>query len=265
MNLGAIPVDWFVCPVTRETLVRVGNCLKSSVADYCLDKNGYFFDFVPDQIPVFEKKDWRTWQTLQDNSVVSYTEDPEKNLLVGHRPDGIAFAEFAKFSGKILDIGCGPQEIPTHIQHGASTDAVFVGIDPLVGFQPRGFSFVRGLGECLPFRDGLFDQTVFATSLDHFIEPIVALREAKRVTKKGGETIVWIGEKSKNAPKPTIRNAWYDDLKIPDGAEDPFHFKRFSPDEFEAFAKEAGQKVSDHQEHRIDEYKSSHFYRLTSA
>ncbi|MBK8125693.1 MAG: methyltransferase domain-containing protein [Elusimicrobia bacterium] len=142
------------------------------------------------------------WEQLQENGEVSYREDPEHNLGVGARADHLAFADFCGFHGNVLDVGVGPQKEPTHLQRARDKSAFFVGIDPLAGEQPRNFAFVRGLAEHLPFRDGVFDQVLFVTSLDHMLDPVGALREARRVTKPEGRVFLWMGEKNPARPSP---------------------------------------------------------------
>ena len=115
-----------------------------------------------------------------------------------------------------------------------------------MGEQPKKFIFFRALGEYLPFKNSLFDQVIFATSLDHFIDPIQALLEAKRVMKITGELLVIMGEKNINDQKNKIIHSpyWYEKLKVPSFAEDRFHYKKFGVAEFEIFIKEAGFKIS---------------------
>jgi SAM-dependent methyltransferase len=178
------------------------------------------------------------------------------------RPDFLQFAKFCGFRGNVLDVGVGPQRCPTHIEHSHGVDAIFVGIDPLVGSQPRCFGFVRGLGEFLPFRCGVFDQVLFVTSLDHFIDPRPALLEAARVISPDGEICIWLGEKDKAAPKPAKTHAWYENLKVPEGAEDRFHFKRFSTQEFEGYLKELGLATAQREVREIDSWRRNLFYKV---
>jgi ubiquinone/menaquinone biosynthesis C-methylase UbiE len=163
--------------------------------------------------------------------MIPYKLHPERNLGVGKRADFLEFSNFAAFSGNVLDVGVGPQRIPTHMEYGSTENVHFVGIDPLVGEQPREFDFVRGLAEFLPFRDRLFDHVLFVTTMDHFIDPRPALKEAKRVMKKNGIISVWIGEKDRNAPQSSVAD-WYEKLSVPDGAEDRFHYKRLTAQDF---------------------------------
>jgi SAM-dependent methyltransferase len=220
---------------------------------------------MPSASELVDSPAWRAWAVLQSNGVVSYNADPEHNLGVGERKDFLEFAEFCSFSGIVLDVGVGPQRVPSHIEHSKKPGVRFVGIDPLVGQQPRGFEFVHGLGEFLPFRAGLFDQVLFVTSLDHFIDPRPALLEARRVLNATGHVCIWLGEKSSGAPRPKVSNEWYENLEVPPGAEDRFHYKRYSADEIESWFNGLGLTLVQRDVRNVDEWRRNLFYRLASA
>ncbi len=257
-----IPTDWFVCPETKEALKGSGENLIAGKSEYKKDKENGFWNFIPSELKIFDKKRWDSWNTLQDNATIPYSQEPEKNLGVGPRKDFLQFAEFCNFRGNVLDIGVGPQVCPTHIKFNTNSNVFFVGVDPLVGQQPREFAYVQALGEYLPFKNELFDQVLFVTSLDHFIDPTIALLEAARVLKNDGEILVWLGEKDKNTPKPKESPEWYKKLEIPEGADDPFHFKRFSIEEFKEYVIKADLKIKEEVMHTVDQWRKNCFYRL---
>lgn len=258
----SIPLDWFVCPVTKAPLEPGEDVLVAPRGRYRFERSLGYWDFMPRVLDEFGRPEWKTWEQLQDNGVVSYEADPEHNLGVGRRQDFYEFSTFCGFRGNVLDVGVGPQRCPTHIEFCDKEDAFFIGVDPLVGVQPRCFAFVRGLGEYLPFRNGLFDQVLFVTSLDHFIDPRPPITEAARVVRPGGDICVWIGEKDKNAPKPTASNEWYEKLRVPQGADDRFHFKRFTAREFEGYLGEMRLRIVDQRAIQIDRWRSNLFYRI---
>lgn len=259
-----IPIDWFVCPDEKTALSLSGDQLLTAKNRYYeKDENNGFWNFIPKNLEIFDNEAWATWNILQDNGVTTYNNDPLKNLGVGPRQDFLDFAQFCNFKGAVLDIGVGPQKCPTHIQYTQRSDIFFVGVDPLAGEQPRDFAFVQALGEYLPFKAGIFDQVLFVTSLDHFIDPVVALKEAKRVMKKKGEMCIWLGEKDKNAPKPAQSPDWYENLQIPPGAEDRFHFRRFSIDEFESYLPTVGLTIKESRVLTVDQWRKNCFYKLT--
>lgn len=261
----SIPSDWFVCPVSKEPLAAAGGELISRHGRYRMNTESGYWDFMPTAPGLIERSEWETWQELQDNGVVSYEADPEHNLGVGKRRDFLDFAEFCDFRGNVLDVGVGPQRCPTHVEYCERKDVFFVGLDPLVGVQPRCFSFVRGLGEYLPFRNGLFDQVLFVTSLDHFIDARAPLLEAKRTLRKSGDICIWIGEKDKTAPRPAVVNEWYEKLRVPQGADDRFHFKRYTSRQFEGYLGDAGLAIVDRRSMQVDAWRSNLFYRVRPA
>jgi SAM-dependent methyltransferase len=256
-----VPEDWFVCPVTKERLSRDGARLCSSFDCFAPDPEYGFWNFTPTKLDELHSPEWKAWEQLQLNGMVSYEQDAEHNLGVGKRADFQQFAAFCRFRGAVLDVGVGPQRIPSHFEYGARPEVLFVGIDPLRGDQPRDFAFVQGLGEYLPFREDLFDQVLFVTSLDHFIDPRRPLDEARRVVKPGGDVCIWIGEKDKSAPKPTQSYGWYEKLVVPAGAEDRFHYRRFGRAELEAWFAEVGLVVRERDVIEVDQWRRNLFYR----
>jgi SAM-dependent methyltransferase len=204
----------------------------------------------------------QTWEQLQANGIVSYTQAPDRNLGVGPRPDCLAFARFCQLRGRVLDVGCGPQAWPAYFAE-YEPDTRFFGVDPLAADGAGRYPRLRALGEYLPFRDGAFDRVLFSTSLDHMIDPVAALREARRVCRPAGQVLVWSGEKRPGAPRPAESPAWYQGLVVPDGAEDPFHFKRFTEDEVQGLLTAAGLPIVEHAVQTVDAWRANHFYRTT--
>jgi SAM-dependent methyltransferase len=180
--------DILACPVCRGRLdgAACTGCGRSYGShDGVLDLT----PVPPPDDEVLER--WDLWEALQANGASAYAIDAPNNLSVGDREDVRAFARFAQLEGRVLDVGCGPQALPAYA---ARTDGEFVGIDPLMGEQPRRFAFVKGIAEYLPFTDAAFDRVLFATSIDHVLSPRMAVREAARVTKPGGAVVVWVSE-----------------------------------------------------------------------
>ncbi|MDG2450045.1 MAG: methyltransferase domain-containing protein [Saprospiraceae bacterium] len=238
------PTEWLRCPYSGEKL-RIDE-KKLIAPSFSYMRKKHYWDFIPENGLQFLNSDlWKIWEKLQFNGEVSYKEDPEGNLGVGNLKEYVDFAHFCDYRGYVLDIGVGPQKKPSHFDGFESPDVTFVGIDPLVGSQPRDFTFFRALGEYLPFQDNIFDQVIFATSLDHFLDPFIALMEAKRVTKNDGEILVLMGEKLEavRSGKPKRTNAWYEELKIPAGADDRFHYRKFSVKEFENLVKRSDLSI----------------------
>ncbi len=185
--------DLIVCSVCHadlplDTISSDGcGCCPQCGRSYRFDRGVYIMTPLPPPDEALKSK-WHTWQKLQDNGLLSYSRAPEFNLSVGPREDAQAFKAFAQPAGLILDVGCGPQTYPSYLPESGR----IVGIDPLVGQQPRGFSFVQGIGEYLPFRDETFDSILYASSLDHIIDPKRSLTEAARCLKPEGHISLWI-------------------------------------------------------------------------
>jgi SAM-dependent methyltransferase len=194
------------------------------------------------------------------------------------RADALAFKDFCQPSGLVLDVGCGPQASPSYLTQTAQV----VGIDPLRGEQPRGFTFVQGIGEYLPFRDRMFDQILYATSLDHIIDPLRSLTESSRCVKNDGFINLWIdglapsynsGNTSRLERCRTIvrkglknlsRHNWgrkmgirrtlayigsVAQMKIPAGAIDYFHFEHLTLTTIKTWLNELGLVVTKEQDY----------------
>ena len=256
-----IPLDWLVCPYTREPLKFEGNYATSSKYRFTFDEEKNFWSFIPDSLDFLDTKIWKTWQHLQDNGIVGYEEDPVANIATGPLQEYVNFGNFCNYKGNVLDIGVGPQKNPSHFEYSSRNNSFLVGLDPIIGEQPRDFPFIHGFGEFTPFKDNLFDQALFVTSLDHFIKPYDAILEANRVLKTGGELCIFHGEKAKNTPKPAKSPEWYTNLKVPDGAEDPFHLRRFDAVELEGYLADADFKITELETRVIDEYRKEIFYK----
>ncbi len=94
--------------------------------------------------------------------------------------------------GTVLDIGADDIEVSSKL---FSNEVEYVGLEPMYSKDKNGY--VIGLAEFLPFKDSVFDNVSFNTSLDHVFDYFKALLEAKRVLKKDGmlqlNTMIWKG------------------------------------------------------------------------
>lgn len=254
--------DLIVCSICHGDLPLDGIARDGSGACSRCGRRYRYQQGVYDMTPVPPPDDvlktrWATWQKLQDNGLLSYTRAPEFNLSVGQREDALAFQAFSQPSGLILDIGCGPQEYPSYLPAGSNV----VGIDPLLGQQPRGFAFVQGVGEYMPFRNHTFNHILYATSLDHIIDPHRSLADAERCLKADGVISLWIDSQApdfksgsqsrwarywmltKKGVRSLSRHGWLGEIglrrtlgyigsvarmKVPEGAIDYFHFEHLT-------------------------------------
>lgn len=169
---------------------------RSDSAVLCANCSGYFpfsefdIDLFPHHEVLDQRRDvWKSWHESQVQSFVHYKLRPEWNVSHGGRPDSKAFQIFTatKDGATILDVGCGAFETGY-----SNSNIKWVGLDPYFASDSTGdMQKVRGIAERLPFKDQAFDAVIFATSLDHVVDPLLALSEAKRVLKVDGELFVW--------------------------------------------------------------------------
>ena len=88
--------------------------------------------------------------------------------------------------GRVLDLGCGSGRFSPAL------DGLVVGLDPSYPMLLRcrgrcgGCAVVQGVGEILPFRDGVFDAVLMVVTLCFLDDPVGVLREAARVLRSGG-------------------------------------------------------------------------------
>jgi SAM-dependent methyltransferase len=221
--------------------VRLGEGLSCAGCRRSFESDQGVVDFTPRPLPDSDVDARRPlWEQVERNGLVGYEADPEHNLSVDDREVTNAFGRFAGLQGLVLDVGCGPQPQPSYAR---DLEGTLVGIDPLRGAGRREFEFVQGLGEYLPFRDGVFDRVLFATTLDHMLSPRRALLEAGRVTHSGGEIAVWCGDESTKPAFTGASAAWYEGLRVPEGAEDRFHVARLDRDDVLGLLAGAGLAV----------------------
>jgi SAM-dependent methyltransferase len=76
--------------------------------------------------------------------------------------------------GLVADIGAGRR--PVYFEHVVNFEIV-----------PYDTTDVRGVGECLPFRDNSFDGVISVAVLEHVKNPFLCASEISRILKPGGE------------------------------------------------------------------------------
>lgn len=249
---------------TQKNHVTEGVLISESGNEYIIH-NGVA-DLIPKRkdIPI-DSKLLDAWDKLQENGEIVYNKFPELNCAVKSRKDMDAFRKFCSFHGTVLDVGCGPR-MPMYLENNKEVKLA-IGIDPLISFDAAELServdLLSGMGEFLPFKDEAFDVISFATSFDHMIEPITALKEVKRILKKDGSICFWINDDVPKRPslfrraiRKTKRKLFSKDstekeaanpqqqrekeqkslvqiMQIPEGAEDQFHLKHIRNSEFD--------------------------------
>ena len=144
------------------------------------------------------EKSLSRWKIAQNSEKEFWGEYTTESLLkeCGEMYSKKAYAlpkEWSRFirinkNTKILQIGCGPEGVITHLSGGEKYS-----IDPLAEFYKERFDFdydsirlQKGVGEKLPFPDNYFDVVILINVLDHVHSPIQVLSEIKRVLKDKG-------------------------------------------------------------------------------
>lgn len=107
---------------------------------------------------------------------------------------------------KVLDIGCGTGFATEGLlEHSDNVYALDQSIHQLQkAWQKLGkhdpVSFTRGDAERLPFKTDSFDVVWSSGSIEYWPNPILALREIRRITKPGGQVLI-VGP---NYPESTV-------------------------------------------------------------
>jgi len=102
---------------------------------------------------------------------------------------GERMVEFARFpQGPLLDVGCGTGSLAAAMAKRGPAIGVDVAI-PYVAYaneHAAGPRFVVGEASLLPFADGVFAGAAAQLVLNFVGDPVVAVREMRRVMRKGG-------------------------------------------------------------------------------
>ena len=101
--------------------------------------------------------------------------DDRRHLLAHVPPRG----------GRVLDLGGGDGTLGPLL---AARGYAYVNVD----LAPAGRGAVRGDAQRLPFRDAAFDVIVSGDSLEHFLDPRLAVAEVKRVLRPDGRLVIWV-------------------------------------------------------------------------
>jgi ubiquinone/menaquinone biosynthesis C-methylase UbiE len=160
--------------------------------------------------------------------------------IVDRFKDSIA----AKASGVMLDLACGPGILLASL---APTMRLNVGADVtpkmLQTARARCLAaglvntwFVESVAEHLPFAAAAFDCVVTRLSLHHFLDPLVVLREVKRVLKSDGLLVIADLISSEDPTETRLHNAL-------EQLRDPSHIRMLPESELLMLVNQAGFRV----------------------
>jgi SAM-dependent methyltransferase len=113
-----------------------------------------------------------------------------------------------RITGKILVDGCG---VGSYLVRLADQASFIVGLDIEVErareAHDKGPSTVGGVGECLPFSDGVFDLVLSHEVLEHVQDDQLTINEIVRVLQPGGRLVLFVP--NRGYPFETHGFYWY--------------------------------------------------------
>ena len=156
----------------------------------------------------FDKRIFDLWEDLQKREYSAQKKSPVGVFSVESCESANMVGDILReqLHGECLDIGCGLLPLPAYMKN--QPNIKFIGIDPFEDKIEREFDFVAGVGEHLPFNDMAFDGVLFASTIDHMIDPSTAFAEAYRVLKNGGKLFVWFN----SCPKAHLGGSVYNKM-----------------------------------------------------
>ena len=149
-----------------------------------------------------------------------------------------------KKSGVMLDLACGPGILLASL---ASTMKLNVGVDitPKMIRMARAkclaanlvnTRFLESLAENLPFASAAYDCVVTRLSIHHFLDPLIVLREVKRILKPDGLLVIADLISSEDPTETRLHNAL-------EQLRDPSHIRMLPESELLKVINEAGFRV----------------------
>jgi len=218
--------------------------------EYEIGKN-YLKTFFDKKLFNIYCKDYLLNKVLNNNGYISYQFLKESSISLPDREDVKRFRSFVQknhYGSVILDIGCGPMDIPGYLMLDNINDLDIIGLDPIDSNNFNGLRIV-GCSEFIPLPKRSVDTIIFATSLDHVCNLKKTISESLRLLTESGKILVWMSDRtlsplsrikywisekfrSLKAGYPLDKYYLYDNwtvLGTPPGAVDPFHCDYESP------------------------------------
>lgn len=138
-------------------------------------------------------------KVLNNNADLVYSRVSGGSLSTDDREDVREFSRFVEIharAGVVLDVGCGPLQLPAYLKKLKEAGSKIIGLDPMDLSDFDGFRVV-GNSEYIPLPSRSVDTIIFATSLDHVVDLEATIKEAKRAVCEDGVIIVWMSDQSK--------------------------------------------------------------------
>lgn len=131
-----------------------------------------------------------------DYSEIAKHYDKVRPSLIDHWLASIIEYGGIKANSKVLDVGCGTGRYPLGML--SATGCTVYGLDPsiemlkqaVVKDKTKHILWVCGDGHRLPFRDSSFDCAYMTLVVHHIENKRLALREVRRVLKRGGRCVI---------------------------------------------------------------------------
>jgi len=125
-------------------------------------------------------------------------------------------------SARLLDVACGSGKLAGALRR-RGPDGLVVGLDFSANMlrvasrkQPN-VSYLRGDGLKLPFADGVFDAVTVGFGLRNYADPLLGLREMRRVLKPAGRALVLEFVRPPDGPIGALYRRYLRHILIPVG------------------------------------------------